>query len=123
MSSFYGTFATLIDENNSEIYDEDKIRYVQVVKGLPTENQDIGVLYINIEDERGYIWLNNAWKMMFESVADGRNYLEQRLGAIQTATVKEYIDTLVVAEGIKVKETAVQEAINYINTALKIKDF
>lgn len=129
MSSFYGTFATLLD-GNSEIYDEDKVKYVQIVKGLPTKKQDIGVLYINIEDERGYIWLNNSWKIIFESIADGRDWLEQRLGPIQTKTVKEYIDNLVAIEKENilntmqtVKQEAIDEAIVYINKALVIEDF
>ena len=129
MSSFYGTFATLLD-GNSEIYDEDKVKYVQIVKGLPTEKQDIGVLYIYIEDERGYIWLDNSWKIIFESIADGRDWLEQRLGPIQTKTVKEYIDNLVAIEKENilntmqtVKQEAIDEAIVYINKALVIEDF
>ena len=129
MSSFYGTFATLLD-GNSEIYDEDKVKYVQIVKGLPTEKQDIGVLYINIEDERGYIWLNNSWKIIFESITDGRDWLEQRLGPIQTKTVKEYIDNLVAIEKENilntmqtVKQEAINESIIYINNILTIEDF
>lgn len=129
MSSFYGTFATLLD-GNSEIYDEDKVKYVQIVKGLPTEKQDIGVLYINLEDERGYIWLDNDWKVIFESVADGREWLEQRLGPIQSATVKEYVDNLIAAEKEdilntmqEVKKEAVQESITYVNSMLVIEDF
>lgn len=129
MSSFYGTFATLLD-GNSEIYDEDKVKYVQIVKGLPTEKQDIGVLYINLEDERGYIWLDNNWKIIFESVADGREWLEQRLGPIQAVTVKEYVDNLIAAEKQdilntmeEVKKEAVQESITYVNSMLVIEDF
>lgn len=129
MSSFYGTFATLLD-GNSENYEEDKVKYVQIVKGLPESKQDIGVLYINIEDERGYIWLNNAWKVVFESVADRDKWLIEILGPMQTNTVKEYIDNLVLTEKNNLlntiqdtKKDIQDEILDYVHRLLAIEDF
>lgn len=129
MSSFYGTFATLLD-GNSENYEEDKVKYVQIVKGLPESKQDIGVLYINIEDERGYIWLNNAWKVVFESVADRDKWLIEILGPMQTNTVKEYIDNLILTEKNNLlntiqdtKKDIQDEILDYVHRLLAIEDF
>ena len=129
MSSFYGTFATLLD-GNSENYEEDKVKYVQIVKGLPESKQDIGVLYINIEDERGYIWLNNAWKVVFESTVDRDKWLTEMLGPMQTNTVKEYVDNLILTEKNNLlntiqdtKEEIQDEILDYVHRLLAIEDF
>lgn len=91
-------------------------QYVQVVDSLPTENQIQGVIYINLEDNAGYIWTGTEYKQIFKDVETEVSEIEEKLeskaelsGATFTgevilaadptqdlgAVTKQYVDNLI----------------------------
>jgi hypothetical protein len=45
------------------------LAYVQVVEALPEEGQVQGVIYVNVTDNKGYIWTGAAWKEIFSETS------------------------------------------------------
>ena len=45
------------------------LAYVQVVEALPEEGQVQGVIYVNVADNKGYIWTGAAWKEIFSETS------------------------------------------------------
>ena len=91
-------------------------QYVQVVDSLPTENQVQGVIYVNLEDNAGYIWTGTEYKQIFKDVETEVSEIEEKLeskaelsGATFTgevilaadptqdlgAVTKQYVDNLI----------------------------
>lgn len=59
--------------------------YVQVVSELPSSSQEQGVIYINITDNKGYIYDGSEFKVIFEDVTNEEGEsLSDQLAAINT---------------------------------------
>lgn len=83
-------------------------QYVQVVEALPEAGQEEGVLYIDIVNATGSVWVSGSWKEVFRDVTATLATMQGEIDAVEEALeLKAPIDNPVFTGVVKVGEEEV----------------
>ena len=95
-------------EEVGAIKESDLKQYVKVVEALPESGQEEGILYIDVVNATGSVWVSGSWKEVFRDVTTVLSGMQQEIDAVEEALdLKAPIDNPVFTGVVKVGEDEV----------------
>ena len=95
-------------EEVGAIKQEDLKQYVKVVEELPESGQEEGILYIDVVNATGSVWVSGSWKEVFRDVTATLSAMQGEIDAVEEALeLKAPIDNPVFTGVVKVGEEEV----------------
>ena len=95
-------------EEVGAIKQEDFKQYVQIVEALPEAGQEEGILYIDVVNATGSVWVSGSWKEVFRDVTATLSTMQGEIDAVEEALeLKAPINNPVFTGVVKVGEEEV----------------